>query len=282
MNTSTPEATDPEIGNSVDIGGYHVNYLDEGHGEPVILLHGSGPGVTAYANWRLLIPVLAQNYRVIAPDVVGFGYTDRPQGFEYTLESWMQFALDFMDSLGVAQASFIGNSFGGALSLALAARHPQRVRCFVMMGAAGIHFPISEGLEKVWGYQPSFEAMRDLMNTFAYQGEKISDEIVESRYQASIRPGYQESYELLFPEPRQEKLDALCLPEEEISRIDKPVLLVHGREDVIVPVDCSLRAHALLKNSDLHVYSNCGHWTQIEKAPEFGALVRSFLDAHGV
>ncbi len=280
LKTSAEESANPEIGHSIDIGGYRVNYLDEGRGEPVILLHGSGPGVTGYANWRLLIPVLSENYRVIAPDVVGFGYTDRPPGFEYSLDSWMAFVLKFMDALGLEQASFVGNSFGGALSLALAARHPGRVRCFVMMGAAGIHFAISEGLEKVWGYQPSFEAMRDLMNTFAYRGEQISDEIVESRYQASIRPGYQESYERLFPSPRQEKLDALCLPEDEISRVDKPVLLIHGREDAIIPMDCSLRAHTLLKNSDLHVFGNCGHWTQIEKADEFGQLVRRFLDTN--
>ena len=265
MNTSTPEAVNPEIGKSIDIGGYRVNYLDEG---------------TGYANWRLLFPVLSENYRVIAPDVVGFGYTDRPPGFEYSLDSWIEFALQFMDALKIDQASFVGNSFGGALSLAIAARHPARVCCFVMMGAAGIHFPISQGLEKVWGYQPSFEAMRDLMNTFAYHGDQISDEIVESRYQASIRPGYQESYEQLFPEPRQEKLDALCLPEAEISQVESAVLLVHGREDAIIPMDCSLRAHALLKNSDLHVFGNCGHWTQIEKATEFGQLVLNFLKMH--
>jgi len=280
LNATTSEISNPELGKSIDIGAYRVNYLDQGRGDPVILLHGSGPGVTAYANWRLLIPVLAENYRVIAPDIVGFGYTDRPAGLEYRLQSWMDFALQFMDALDIGQASLVGNSFGGALSLALAARHPERVRCFVMMGAAGIRFPISEGLKKVWGYQPSFEAMRDLMNTFAFRGENISDEIVASRYQASIRPGYQESYGQLFTEPMQEKLDALCLPEEEIERIEKPVLLVHGREDVIVPLECSLRAHKLLKNSDLHVYSNCGHWTQFERAAEFGSLVDSFLDAN--
>jgi len=274
------QSTNPEIGKSVNIGRYNVNYLEEGTGEPVILLHGSGPGVTAYANWRLLIPVLANQYRVLAPDVVGFGYTDHPENFVYTMDSWIEFAVQFMDAIGVQKASFVGNSFGGALSLALAARYPDRVQCFVMMGAAGIQFPISEGLEKVWGYQPSFEAMRELMNIFAYQGEKISDEIVESRYQASIRPGYQEAYERLFPEPRQEKLDQLCIPESEIRQVEQPVLLVHGREDVIVPVDCSFRAHAMLKNSDLHVYSNCGHWTQIEKANEFGALVCSFIAAN--
>ena len=75
----------------------------------------------------------------------------------------------------------------------------------------------------------------------------------------------------------QEKLDALRLPEEEISQVEHPVLLVHGREDVIVPVDCSIRGNKLLKNSDLHIYSNCGHWSQFERAAEFGALVHNFL-----
>ncbi len=280
MSTTTTGTSNPEIGKSIDIGGYRVNYLDEGQGEPVILLHGSGPGVTAYANWRLLIPMLATDYRVIAPDVVGFGYTDHPDNFEYNLNAWIGFAIQFMDALGIEKASFIGNSFGGALSLALAVKHPQRVRSFVMMGAAGIHFPISQGLEKVWGYTPSFEAMRELMNTFAHRGEDISDDIVESRYQASMRPGYQETYAQLFPEPYQERLDDLCLPEEDISRVEQPALLVHGREDTIVPLDCSLRAGTLLRNSDLHIYSNCGHWTQIERAAEFGELVRSFLKAN--
>lgn len=280
MSTTRTGTSNPEIGKSIDIGGYRVNYLDEGKGEPVILLHGSGPGVTAYANWRLLIPMLATDYRVIAPDVVGFGYTDHPDNFEYNLNAWIGFAIQFMDALGIEKASFIGNSFGGALSLALAVKHPQRVRSFVMMGAAGIHFPISQGLEKVWGYTPSFEAMRELMNTFAHRGEDISDDIVESRYQASMRPGYQETYAQLFPEPYQERLDDLCLPEEDISRVEQPALLVHGREDTIVPLDCSLRAGTLLRNSDLHIYSNCGHWTQIERAAEFGELVRSFLKAN--
>tara|TARA_R110001592_G_scaffold240929_2_gene501306 strand:+ start:138438 stop:139286 length:849 start_codon:yes stop_codon:yes gene_type:complete len=280
LSTTTTGTSNPEIGKSIDIGGYRVNYLDEGQGEPVILLHGSGPGVTAYANWRLLIPMLATDYRVIAPDVVGFGYTDHPDNFEYNLNAWIGFAIQFMDALGIEKASFIGNSFGGALSLALAVKHPQRVRSFVMMGAAGIHFPISQGLEKVWGYTPSFEAMRELMNTFAHRGEDISDDIVESRYQASMRPGYQETYAQLFPEPYQERLDDLCLPEEDISRVEQPALLVHGREDTIVPLDCSLRAGTLLRNSDLHIYSNCGHWTQIERAAEFGELVRSFLKAN--
>lgn len=272
MNTQNPE-----LGHSVDIGGMNVNYLDEGAGDVVILLHGSGPGVTGYANWRLLIPALSGDFRVLAPDVVGFGYTENPPGFEYNLPNWIDFIIRFMDSLGVKKASFVGNSFGGALSLAVAAKHPDRVHRFVMMGAAGIKFDITDGLRKVWGYKPSFENMRELMNVFAFRGDLISDEIVESRYQASLRPGYQEAYEKLFPEPMQEKLDGLRLSEEEISAVEHPVLLVHGREDIIVPVACSLRANTLLKNSDLHVYSHCGHWTQFERVAEFNALVHNFL-----
>lgn len=272
--------TNPEIGKRVDIGVCEVNYLDEGQGDhTVILLHGSGPGVTAYANWRTLIPMLSDDFRVLAPDVVGFGYTSHPENYDYTLDNWVAFIIAFMDTLGIDKASFVGNSFGGALSLAVAAKHPDRVNRFVMMGAAGIHFDITEGLEKVWGYEPSFAAMRELMNVFAYRGTEISDEIVESRYQASMRPGYQEAYSQLFPEPRQEKLNALCTPEEDIKKITNKALLVHGAKDIIVPLRCSIRGQELLQNSDLHVYSNCGHWTQFERAVEFGQLVHSFLSA---
>lgn len=267
----------PEVGKSVKIDDYNVNYIEEGEGDTVILLHGSGPGVTGYANWRLLIPQLSKKFRVLAPDIVGFGYTDRPADFEYNLENWVLFILKFMDALDISSANFVGNSFGGALCLAIASKHSDRVNKFVMMGAAGIHFEVTEGLRKVWAYEPSFEAMRELMNVFTHEGFDVSDEVVESRYQASMRPGYQESYSRLFPEPMQDKLDALCTPEDDIRNISNSALIIHGREDAIVPYESSIRVHSLVKHSDLYLFGECGHWTMFEKAEAFATLVETFF-----
>ena len=268
----------PEIGENVDVGGVRTNYILAGQGEPLILIHGSGPGVTAFANWRGVIPAFAEHFRCYAPDTLGFGYTDFPDDIAgFSMERWMDHLIGFMDALGIEAAHFIGNSYGGALTLALAARYPARVRGMVLMGAAGMPFPITDGLERVWGYQPSMEAMRDLMTTFAFDPTLVKEEIVASRYHASIRPGAQEAYSSLFPEPRQRWLDALQTSEDKLRALPHPTLILHGREDVIVPLDCSVRFNQLIPNSELHVFGHCGHWTQIEKRDRFVELVIPFL-----
>jgi 2-hydroxymuconate-semialdehyde hydrolase len=272
--------TNPEIGKTVTANGIRTNYIEAGDAanSPLILIHGSGPGVTAFANWNGVIPTLAEHFHVFAPDMVGFGYTDCPAGIaDFTLDIWVSHIAGFMDALGIKSACFIGNSFGGALTLALAARHPEKVEKIVLMGAAGLPFPISDGLLKVWGYQPSAQAMRDLMETFAFNPGLVTDVIVESRYQASIRPGAQEAFGRLFPEPRQARLEALATSEDDLAAILQPTLIVHGREDKIVPISVSQRFHALIPNSELHIFGHCGHWTQIEKKDRFLELVVPFL-----
>lgn len=278
MSTVSEGIANPEIGERVDVGGIGTNYIVAGEGEPLILIHGSGPGVTAYANWRGVIPDFAQHFRCYAPDTLGFGYTDFPahiQGFD--MDVWIAHLTGFMDALGIERAHFIGNSYGGALALALAARHPERVNRLVLMGAAGVRFDVTDGLRKVWGYQPSVEAMRDLMTTFAFDAGLVKDEIVRSRFEASVRPGAQEAFSSLFPEPRQRWLDALATDEDKLAALELEVLLVHGREDVIVPHSVSERFHELIPNSELHLFGKCGHWTQIEKRERFVALVTPFL-----
>lgn len=267
----------PEIGRRVRTGGFETNVHDVGSGAPVLLIHGSGPGVSAWANWRLVIPALAKDRRVIAPDMVGFGYTDRPAGIQYGMDTWVQQALDLLDTLGLEQVDLVGNSFGGALAMALAIRAPQRVRRLVLMGSVGVPFEITEGLDAVWGYEPSFEAMRGIMDYFAWSRELVSDELAELRYQASIRPGFQESFAAMFPAPRQRWVDAMTSREADIRALPHETLIIHGREDKVIPLSNSLTLAEWIANAQLHVFGHCGHWTQIEHNARFNRLVGDFL-----
>lgn len=267
----------PEIANSIVAGGLRTNYHDVGRGFPVLMIHGSGPGVSAYANWRLVMPVLAQSRRVLAPDMAGFGFTDRPAGAVYSLDHWVAQAIGLIDALDLPQVDLVGNSFGGALSLALAIRHPQRVRRLVLMGAAGISFPLTPALDAVWGYEPSFENMRKVMDWFAFDRNLVTDELARLRYEASVRPGFHESYAAMFPAPRQRWIEALASREEDIRKLPHETLVIHGREDQVLPLSNSITLAQWISRSQLHVFGRCGHWTQIEHAARFAQLVGNFL-----
>ena len=273
------EHHDPEIGLRIRAAGLETNYHDLGAGDPVLLIHGSGPGVTAWANWRVTMPALARTHRVIAPDMAGFGYTERVPGTQYGMDLWVDHLVGLLDALGIGAAHLVGNSFGGALALAMAVRHPQRVRKLVLMGAAGVHFELTEGLDAVWGYEPSLENMARIMGVFAYDRSRLTPELAESRYRASVRPGYQESFSAMFPAPRQRWVDALACHEAQLGGIRQPTLIVHGRDDQVIPLANSLRLLELIGPAQLHVFGQCGHWTQIEHAASFNELVKDFLSA---
>ncbi|WP_375741407.1 alpha/beta fold hydrolase [Pseudomonas boanensis] len=280
MTTATSQGQDlasPEIANFLQIGDYRVNYHDQGSGQPILLIHGSGPGVTAWANWRGVIPALAQRARVIAPDMLGFGYTQCPAGRALDPDAWVGQLIGLLDALDIAQVSVVGNSFGGAIALALAHRHPERVRRLVLMGAVGVSFPMSEGLNKVWGYQPSIAAMRELMGVFAYDQGLINDDLVRMRYEASVRDDVQTRFAQLFPEPRQQGVEMLALPESALRALPHDTLIIHGRDDKVIPLEVSERLLRLIPHAQMHVFGECGHWVQIERAQAFSRLLIEFL-----
>lgn len=267
----------PEIANKIKTGDFMTNYHDQGEGFPITLIHGSGPGVSAWANWRLVIPKLSHKHRVIAPDMVGFGYTDRPEGIEYTWKVWVKQVIDLLDALGIEKTDLVGNSFGGAMALTLAIEHPERIRKVVLMGAMGVDFPITEGLDSVWGYEPSVENMKRMLELFVYDKNIATDDLAKMRYEASIEPGFQESFSAMFPAPRQQWVEFMAKSDEEISSIKQPTLIIHGREDVVIPVENSYRLFNLIDNAQLHIFGHCGHWTQIEQTDKFTQLVDNFL-----
>lgn len=276
MTTShtAPSALTPR---TIDAAGITTAYLEAGSGEPVLMLHGSGPGVSGTANWQYNIPVLAEKFHVFAPDIVGFGATERPADIVYSLRTWTDHVWAFLDAHGIDKIAIVGNSLGGRIALQMATDHPARISRMVLMGSPGVGMTPTEGLAALRAYEPSPDAMRALLrNFFAVNPALITDELVAIRYEASIADGAFEAYRAMFFDPRH-KGSELGITEEEVRAITTPSLLVHGREDKVVPLTVSVAMLGLLPKADLHVFSHCGHWTQIERADEFSALVSDFL-----
>lgn len=266
-----------ERGRVVAAAGIQTTYHEAGSGAAVLLLHGSGPGVSAWANWRGVLPELAPRYRVIAPDLLGFGATGTPPGNRYSLDAWLEHLLALVDELGVERFHVVGNSFGGSLALHLADRVPDRVGRLVLLGSLGVPGPLPDGLDTVWGFTPSFEHMRSLLDLFAYDRGLVTDELARLRLRSAEQPGAQEAFAAMFPPPRQRSFDELSLPVDRIASIDKPTLIIHGRDDRVIPVASSVRLNQLIVDSQLHVFGRSGHWVQIEQRDRFVRLVDGFF-----
>jgi 2-hydroxymuconate-semialdehyde hydrolase len=268
----------PEIGKSITVDGSVTNYHDLGDGAPVLLIHGSGPGVTAWANWRLNMPELAKRFRVIAPDMFGFGYSASKGRIE-DKRVWVDQVASLLDSLGIDKVSMVGNSFGGGITLAFMIAHPDRVERAVLMGPAGLDFPITPALDLVWGYQPSLEEMRASLKYLAWDHSRLTEDLVQSRYEASARPEAHEPYHATFGgADRQRNIAMLASREEDVAALKHETLILHGLFDQVIPLESTVRLASLLPRADLHVFAECGHWVQIERMASFNRMVTEFFE----
>lgn len=276
MDTSTRH---PAAGQTVEANGLRTNYHEMGEGPPVIFLHGSGAGVSGWENWHGVMPAFARRHRVLVPDIVGFGFTERQPDARYNIKVWVQHLLGFMDAMGVQQADLVGNSFGGALALAVALRNGHRVRRMVLMGTPAGEFEQRASSARSWYYQPSLENMAELLRTFPYDPAVITDEMVRLRHEVSLQAGGMDAYRKLFPEPGQagEVKMVKGIPEQDLESIAAPVLVLHGRDDQRVPVECGLRIARRCPRADLLMFGQCGHWVQIERRDAFVQSAMSFL-----
>ena len=257
-----------------------TNYHDAGHGPAVVFLHGSGPGVSAWTNWKRVMPATCFDLRCTAPDMAGFGYTERKDGLAYDIKTWVKHLIGFLDALGLERVSLVGNSFGGSLSLAAAARFPERFERIVLMGTPCDKFMMTPGLRAGWDYVPSRENMRTTMAHFPYDPAFITDELVEDRYQASLIPGAQEGLRKLLAKPNEDGETPLSgMPESVVANIEHPTLVLHGREDRVIPVEMGIRLGRVMPNAELHMFGKCGHWVQAERHDDFVALARRHLQA---
>ncbi|TDD36000.1 alpha/beta fold hydrolase [Actinomadura sp. KC06] len=275
--------TQADTARTVQTKDWTLRYYEAGAGHPVVLLHGSGPGATGWSNFSGNIEALAVHFHVYAVDMPGWGGSDAA-----TVDrlDHVEAAIQFLDALGIDRAAFVGNSMGGQTSIRLATEHPHRITHLVTMGPPVGRLPSlfaagdgpSEGLKVlIEAYRdPSPGNMRRLVEIMCFDKARFATpELCQARSDAALaRPEHLRNYVDGLPKgaPIPTWVDPGLLP-----KIQIPTLLVHGRDDRVVPFESSLYLLASIPDSRLVLLNRCGHWAMIEHADEFNRLVTDFL-----
>jgi 4,5:9,10-diseco-3-hydroxy-5,9,17-trioxoandrosta-1(10),2-diene-4-oate hydrolase len=269
--------------------GLRLHYHEAGSPDAptVVLLHGGGPGASAWSNFGRTLGVLADRFHVLAVDQPGFGQSCKPAEFDRQFFTFSSDALlELLDTLGIAQAHFVGNSLGGGTATRFALDHGKRAGRLVLMAPGGLQLNVfspdpTEGIKKLYAFAappgPSKEKLADFLRTLVFDQTMITDELVEERYKYAADPetlrsmGAMGTSFMVGYEQAQLWRDAY--------RLRQRVLLVWGREDRVNPLDGALAALKLIPRAQLHVFGGCGHWAMLEKFDEFNALTTAFLEA---
>lgn len=273
-------------GKYVEAGSVKLHYHEAGaeHAETVILLHGGGPGASAWSNFGRNLPEFAKHYRTIAVDQPGFGRsdkpTDHPQYFRHSADA----VVGLMDALGIERAHFVGNSLGGGAAVRLALNHGKRAGRLVLMGPGGLSVNLfapdpTEGVKNLgrFGAKPSRERMAAFLRIMVHDQALITDELIDERFAAANTPeslAAMRAMGMSFAHPETYEEGMLW---REAHRLRQRVLLIWGREDRVNPLDGALVAVKTIPRAQLHVFGGCGHWAQLEKFDEFNRLALDFL-----
>ncbi|GAB2803382.1 alpha/beta fold hydrolase [Streptomyces daliensis] len=254
-----------------------THYHELGEGTPVLFLHGSGTGVTAAANWWLNLPGLAQQGRCVAIDSIGYGQTVVAPDTAYGIREWGRHALRVLDALGIDRTWIVGNSIGGWVALQLALDAPERILGIVSMGTGGAKRTAALAGHAKPELSPA--GIRRTLEQFVVDTGLVTDELVGLRYQAALNDSASSRLKEVVA-ARDRDRDALPLDFGALSEVEIPLLLVHGMQDVVIPVSRTWELLNTLPNADAHLFSQCGHWSQVERAEEFNEVVGQYLRRH--
>ena len=296
----TEFVADAEISAETFAGnGYQVRYYDSGpcattsggtgrgDADTVVLLHGGGPGASAWSNFGKNMPVIAKRFRAVMMDLPGYGESVArpPTAHFFTLAADALAAL--LDDLGISKTHLIGNSLGGGTAFRFALRYPDRAGRLVLMGPGGLTLNVlapdpTEGVRRLMEFAappgPSRDKMEAFLRVMVHDQRLITDELIDERYAAASRPealaGMAAMGSSFFGEHAE---DGMLW--REAHRLKHDVLLIWGQEDRVNPLDGALIALKQLRRAQLHVFGGCGHWAQLEKFDEFNELSLRFLAA---
>lgn len=282
--------TDLTTGTVTVNGGTEIFYAEKGSGAPVVMLHGGGPGASGVANYRRNIDVLAERFRVIIPDMPGYGQSSKNLDQADPFGALADSMRGLLDELGLPTADFVGNSYGGACALRLALDSPERVRKLVLMGPGGIgttRGAPTKGLSSLLNYYggdgPTRDKLADFIrNYLVFDGAAVPEQLIDERYQASIDP------EVVANPPLRRPSGAGALKtlwkmdftrDRRLAHLHTQTLILWGSEDKVNRPSGAYRLHATLPNADLVMTAATGHWLQWERADLFNRLVIDFLAA---
>ena len=293
MTDVSKEATRRSGKVDVGAGAITLNYHEAGEptglggGLPLVMLHGGGPGASAWSNFGSALPGFAENFRTLLVDQPGFGASDKPE----VVGNYFRFAaahvVALLDELGIDRVHLLGNSLGGGTAMRLALEHPKRVGRLVLMGPGGaslnlFHADPTQGVQRLMDFatDPSREALRAFISTMVVNQSLVTDELVEERFADATAPGAREALASMgasFWNPDTFEDGMLW---REAHRLRQHTLLTWGREDRVNPLDGAMVALKLIPKATLHVFPNCGHWAQVEAAEEFREVATAFLGRH--
>ncbi|MGW6724693.1 alpha/beta fold hydrolase [Nocardia sp. NPDC055029] len=279
-----------DTGRTVQVGNCEVYFNEFGTGPAVVLLHGGGPGATGLSNYSRNIDVLAKNFRVIVPDMPGYGrsskWVDQSDPFGYLA----RVLGEFLDVVEVDSADLIGNSYGGAAALRLAMDRPEKVGRLILMGPGGVGSSRAlptQGLQELLNYYPGSGPSREKIIRFireclVYDGSTVPNDLIEERYRASIDP------EVIAHPPLRRPSGLFALRtlvrmdftrDSRLKKVEHPTLVVWGADDKVNRPSGGRALAEAMPNCDLYLIARTGHWAQWERADLFNALAIEFLKA---
>jgi 4,5:9,10-diseco-3-hydroxy-5,9,17-trioxoandrosta-1(10),2-diene-4-oate hydrolase len=261
---------------------YQLHYHEAGEGPVLVMLHGSGPGVSAWSNFRGNLPTFARHFRTILLDMPGFGRSELPPLDRLYPEIAAEATREFLDALGIEKASLLGNSMGGYAVAEFALAYPQRVDRLVLMGPAGLAVSTfnpthSEGSHRLADFlaDPSRASMVSWVETMVSDIACVDDELIDERTRNALAPGVIDNTLSIFATFGQ--FPAERPPWTRASQITAPTLITWGRDDNMLRVEGAFLSFAQMPDVELHLFGRCGHWAQVERKPEFERLVVEFL-----
>lgn len=228
------------------------------------------PAVTAAANWWLNLPEIAKFGRCIAIDSIGYGQSIARDDVESGIKEWGRHAVRVLDALGIEKTWIVGNSLGGWLAFQFAVNSPERLADIVSMGTGGAK--LTKALKGHSNPTLTEEGIRDTLELFVVDTSLITDELVKLRYESALNDTATERLKKVVA-ARDRDRDALPLDFDKLAELDIPVLLIHGVQDAVIPVQRTWDILNVVPNADAHIFSQCGHWSQVERAEEFNQVI---------